>query len=289
MGHALREAGSFHRRASLRDEDPCIAEGSDMETNLETLFASFTDPKDREFIEEAIRLQDEAERSGIQLRLLGALAFRLQCPKNASKFEALERRISDIDFAASSHQRDEILTFFKDQGYLVDENVLYTGGGYRYIFENPDNHNHIDIFFDRLEMSHTIPFQDRLAIEGRTISLADMLLEKMQIVEINRKDFKDAAVLLLEHEVGTEDRTINIEYISGIMRDDWGFFHTFTVNLAKLRDALPQFESFTNEERAIVEGRIAEMLERVNAAEKSTKWKLRARIGTRLRWYQQVD
>jgi hypothetical protein len=260
-----------------------------MDDNLQAMFASFTNQKDREFIEEAIRLQDEAEGAGIQLRLLGALAFRLQCPKYASQFESLERRISDIDFAASSRQRDELLAFFKDQGYLVDENVLYTGGGYRYIFENPRNHNHIDIFFDRLEMSHTISFENRLTIDDRTISLTDLLLEKMQIVEISRKDFKDAAILLLEHGVGSNDRTINIEYITSLMSDDWGFFHTFTTNLGRLKEILPQFESFHAEQRTTIRERIEEMLDRVNNSEKSMKWKVRARIGTRLRWYQQVD
>jgi hypothetical protein len=260
-----------------------------MDEELQPLFASFRNEKDREFIEEAIDIQNEAEKEGIQLRLLGSLAFRLQCPANASHFEALERRITDIDFAVLASHREQLLEFFKSRDYVVDENVLYTGGGYRYIFTNPRNNNHIDIFFDRLEMCHTVVFKDRLNIENRTISLADLLLEKMQIVEIGRKDFKDTAILLLEHGIGKDDRVINMEYIANIMSSDWGFFHTFTTNLSRLKDSLTQFENFDEKERKIIRERIEYLLDRIHRSEKSLKWKARARIGTNIRWYRQVD
>ncbi len=260
-----------------------------MDDQLQALFALFKNEQDREFIEEALQIQREAEQEGIPLRLLGSLAFRLQCPKNAAHFEALDRRITDIDFAASTQHRDRLLTFFQQRGYTVDENTLYLGGGYRYIFENPRTKRHIDIFFDRLEMCHTVVFRDRLTIDNRTLSLADLLLEKMQIVEISRKDFKDTAVLLLEHGIGEDDRAINMNYISDILSNDWGFFYTFSTNLRKLKDTLAQFDSFDEGEKEIVRQRIDEILKQINRWPKSPKWKLRARIGTRLRWYRHVD
>jgi hypothetical protein len=260
-----------------------------MEDKSQVLFDSFKNEKDREYIEEAIRIQNEAEKEGIRLRLLGALAFRYQCPKNTAHFEALDRRITDIDFAASTSKRDQLLAFFKAQGYLVDENALVIGGGYRYIFENPQKQKHIDVFFDQLEMCHTVLFKDRLNIDSCTISLADLLLEKMQIVQISRKDLKDTAILLLEHEIGQNDATVNMAYTVKIMSNDWGFFHTFTTNLSKLKVAIAQFDSFDEREKGIIRQRIDEILEGVRGAEKSLKWKLRARIGTRMRWYRQVD
>ncbi len=260
-----------------------------MDEPLQALFASFKNDKDREFIEEAMRIQSEAEKEEIRLRLLGSLAFRLQCPKNAAHFEALERRITDIDFAASTRNRDKLINFFKGHGYDIDENTLYIGGGYRYIFENPRNKKHIDIFFDQLEMCHTIIFKDRLDIDSRTISLADLLLEKMQIVEISRKDFKDTAILLLEHEIGQDDHVINVKYINTLLSDDWGFFHTFSMNLTKLKEALIQYDSFEEREKDIIRQRIDEVLEKVNSSEKSLRWKARAKIGTKIRWYRQVD
>ena len=260
-----------------------------MDEKFQNLFDFFKNEKDREYIEEAMRIQSEAEKEGFHLRLLGTLAFRLQCPRNAAHFEALERRITDIDFAASTSHREKLLAFFKQQGYVVDENALYIGGGYRYIFENPQKKKHIDVFFDQLEMCHTVLFKDRLNIDKWTISLADLLLEKMQIVEISRKDIKDTAILLLEHGIGQDDRTINMEYIGNIMSNDWGFFYTFSTNLYKLKDALDQFGSFNEKEREIIRQRIEEILEMVNGSEKSLRWKARAKIGTKIRWYRQVD
>jgi hypothetical protein len=260
-----------------------------MDDQLQVLFASFRNDKDREFMEEAMRIQQEAEKEGFHLRLLGSLAFRLQCPKHAAHFEALDRRITDIDFAVSTRNRDRLLTFFQQRGYAIDENALYIGGGYRYIFENPQNRTHIDIFFDRLEMCHTVFFRDRLGIDNWTISLADLLLEKMQIVEISRKDFKDTAILLLEHAIGQDDRSINMEYIGKTLSNDWGFFHTFSMNLGKLKDALVQLDSFDETDKEIIRQRIDEILESINSSEKSLKWKARARIGTRIRWYRHVD
>ena len=260
-----------------------------MNEKFQVLFESFKNEKDREYIEEAIRIQTEAEKEGLHLRLLGALAFRYQCPQNAAHFEALERRITDIDFAASTSHRERLLTFFKKQQYEVDENALVIGGGFRYIFENPRKQKHIDIFFDQLEMCHTVYFKDRLNIDPCTISLADLLLEKMQIVEISRKDFKDTAILLLEHENGRDDSMINMEYIGKIMSNDWGFYHTFTTNLGKLKDALDEFDTFDGKEKEIILERIDKILEWVNRLEKSLKWKARARIGIRMRWYRQVD
>jgi len=260
-----------------------------MNDKFQVLFESFKNDKDREYIEEAIRIQNEAEKEGLRLRLLGALAFRYQCPTNIAHFEGLERRITDIDFAVSTSHRERLLAFFKQQGYIVDENALIIGGGYRYIFENPQKQKHIDIFFDQLEMCHTIYLKDRLTIDPRTVSLADLLLEKMQIVKISPKDFKDTAILLLEHEIGKDDSTINIDYIGNIMSNDWGFFNTFTTNLSKLRDNLTQFASFDGMEKETIHQRIDEIIKWVNSSEKSFKWKARAKIGTKIRWYRQVD
>ena len=89
-----------------------------MDDKLQALFASFRNEKDREFIEEAMRIQSEAEKESIRLRLLGSLAFRLQCPRNAAHFEALERRITDIDFAASTSNREKLLDFLNNRDTL---------------------------------------------------------------------------------------------------------------------------------------------------------------------------
>jgi hypothetical protein len=259
-----------------------------MDPRHQALIDSFKNEQDRDYIREALRIQSEAEKEGFLLRLLGALAFRYQCPVNAHHFEALERRITDIDFAAYSHHRDRLIVFFRKQGYLVDENALVIGGGFRYIFEYPKTKMHIDIFFDQLEMCHTISFNNRLDLDPCTISLSDLLLEKMQIVEISRKDLKDTSLLLLEHPVGRDESTLNMGYITPIMSTDWGFYHTFTTNLGKVREAILDYETLSEAERETILRRIEEILRILEASEKSLKWKLRARVGTKMKWYRDV-
>lgn len=260
-----------------------------MDDRFEGIIATFENEEDREFIKEALRIQQDAEQEGITLRLLGSLAFRIQCPENSRHFEALERRITDIDFAASTKDRERLFGFFKSRGYVIDEDTLYAGAGFRYIFENPEKKKHVDVFFEHLEMCHTIVFKDRMNIDRWTISLADLLLEKMQIVKISMKDLKDTAILLLENEIGEDDRTINIEYISKIMSNDWGFYHTFTTNLRKLTDVLAQFNSLDDKERNLINQRIEKILGKAENSKKSLKWKARATIGTRMKWYREVD
>ncbi len=94
------------------------------------------------------------------------------------------------------------------------------GGGYRYIFENPRKQKHIDVFFDQLEMCHTVLFKDRLDIDSCTISLADLLLEKMQIVEISRKDLRIRPSSCWNTKSGRMISKINMEYIGRIMSND---------------------------------------------------------------------
>ena len=125
-----------------------------------------------------------------------------------------------------------------------------------------------------------------------TDQTTDLLLEKMQIVEINLKDFKDTIVLLLEHPLSHRDRgpkSIDTDYLVDIMRQDWGFYYTFTTNLKRVPEHFGEFPSIREDQRGVVEDRINALLEAIEAAPKTFGWKMRAKIGTRSRWYQEVS
>jgi hypothetical protein len=103
------------------------------------------------------------------------------------------------------------------------------------IFQRPENGLHVDIFFDRLNFCHEIKWLDRLEADSPTLPLAEMLLEKMQIVKINEKDIIDTIVLLLEHDLGTHDQdAINVAQIGDLCAQDWGLWRTTTMNLGKV-------------------------------------------------------
>ena len=242
------------------------------------------------FVEEATKIVDAAKEKGTALRIMGATAVRIHCPKFSYLHEALQREITDIDFMGYEKQKGNVLKLFDALGYVSDKRMRMFQFMGRYLFENPANKRHIDIFFDRLEFCHTIDFKGRLELDYPTISLSDILLQKMQIVEINEKDIKDAIVMLREHEIGTVGKeTVNSDYISDLLSKDWGFWYTVTTSLGKIRTFLPEYEGLSPEDRSDISSKIDKLSEAIEKHEKSLGWKMRARTGTRQRWYRQVD
>lgn len=245
-----------------------------------------------EFVDEALRLVHDAERHGIKLRILGSIAYRLICPDYLHLFEGMKRVLTDVDFAAEKQQNQEIREFLINKGYEPDEGVYMCSEGLRHIYLHPRTKLNVDVFADELFFCHRIPLRGRLDLESPTICTTDLLLEKMQIVEINLKDFKDTLVLLLAHPLSHQEpgsRSIDTDYIVDIMRRDWGFYYTFTTNLQRVPDYLSEFPSISSEEGDVVRGRVQELLNRIEEAPKTMAWKVRAKIGTRKTWYQEVS
>jgi hypothetical protein len=231
-----------------------------------------------------------AEREGVRLRLLGSLAFRFHCSGHVDYLDAMERELTDIDFAANGTDRRELRRFFDGLGYLEDKDVLVTMEGARYSYRHPENDIGVDVFFDRLDFCHPVELAGRLTLDSPTISLADLVLEKVQIVEINEKDIKDLIVCFLEHDLGTGDtELIDDGYIAEVLSKDWGFYYTATTNMEKIKAFLPRYGVLRDDERRLVQSRINALLERIHAAPKSMRWKARARVGTKVRWYNEVS
>jgi hypothetical protein len=242
-----------------------------------------------DYVERALDLVEKAAARGIELRILGSLAYRLHCPRNLALFEAMKRDLTDIDFAARGDQRRDVRQFLSELGFEIDQDLLVTTEGKRYAFQDPGTGLVVDVFFDELYFCHPIPLRDRLALDSPTITPTDLLLEKMQIVEINPKDIKDSLVLLLEHDLQTDAQdAIDADYVSRLLADDWGFFHTVTTNLTRLSRDASEDGWLDDAQAHVVRSRIGELLASIEAAPKSTRWRLRARVGTRKRWYQEV-
>ncbi|MHA2432457.1 MAG: hypothetical protein ACXADO_04425 [Candidatus Thorarchaeota archaeon] len=241
------------------------------------------------FVEEALRIIKEADEEGIVLRLMGAIAIRLHSPSFAHLHQKLGREISDIDYVAYEKQSSKIEKFFESQGYARRMLSFSFAMGGRMIFLD-ETGRHVDVFLDRLEMCHKIEFKKRLEVDSPTIPLAELLLQKMQIVKISQKDIIDTTMLILEHDIGnTDDNTINVAYISDILSKEWGFYHTVTTNLKKVASLVHEFEILEEQDKQAVVNRIEEILERFESQPKSRGWKLRARVGTSKKWYKDVD
>jgi hypothetical protein len=242
-------------------------------------------------ISEAKRIIAGAEKRNLHLRLLGAIAFQIQCPKYNYLSRKLNRILTDLDFAGYSREGNKVAEMMREFGYADEPTITALFGHRRMIWDNKSNGQHADIFFDKLEMNHDVPFEKRLDIEELTIPLADMLLEKMQIVQINEKDIIDTIMILREHAVGNghSPKTIDASYISKLLSGDWGFYYTVTTNLQKVKDRLPQLEELTLEDQRNISGKIGELLARIEKEPKALSWRLRATVGPKSKWYKDVE
>ncbi len=241
--------------------------------------------------EEGPRIVREGAKRGLHLRLLGAIAFQYHCPKYNFLTAKLHRQLSDVDFAAYNSERATIEKMMHEFGYADQPMISALFGHQRLIWDNKSNGLHVDIFFEKLEMNHNIPFAGRLEIEEMTIPLSDMLLEKMQIVHINEKDIVDTVILLREHSIGNSaaPETIDTGYLAKLLSNDWGFYYTVSTNLKKVEDRLKLYQELTEEDRVDVSAKIQKLLGILEKAPKTLAWKLRARVGAKTKWYQDVE
>jgi len=243
-----------------------------------------------DFVKTAIAIVEEAKKNDIPLRILGASAFRIHCPKYAYLHQSCGRAISDLDFVSYRRHSNTVAKLLQSLGYK-HQRFYYEDG--RQIFVSGQPEYVVDVFFDQLRMCHNIDFRNRLEIDSPTIPLAELLLEKMQIVEFTEKDANDSMMLLREHDIGDNDsETINQAYIARLLSKDWGFYYTVTTNLKRMRDTFIDDlgkEHLSKDDKEDIKAKIDRALGRIEDEPKDMGWKMRAKIGTKRPWYQEVE
>ena len=247
------------------------------------------DLSDDYIFDQALEILEEAKKKNLLVRLIGSTAFVVHCPENQSLFKTLDRRLTDVDLISySSASQSAFDDMFAALGYEPIRSLGWHAGA-RDIYVNDDK-LYVDVFKDTLSYCHVIDFKDRLELDEPTITLVDLMLEKLQVVEINEKDFKDMAILLLEHELGSDDpEKIDSDYLAQLWSKDWGFYHTGTTNLKKLNQYLKGIEALETAQKNSIKDKTNRILNQVEAEPKSMRWKLRSKIGTKMRWYEEVE
>jgi hypothetical protein len=134
-------------------------------------------------------------------------------------------------------------------------------------------------------MSHTIDFKGRLDLTPLTVSAADLLLAKLQIFRITEKDLKDIVALILVDDSGS----IDLQYVLTRLRGDWGLYYTASKNIALAQSRLDTYPGLAQQDATTVRGRLARLQELLNEAPKTLRWRLRAAIGPRMQWYEEVE
>jgi hypothetical protein len=250
-------------------------------------------PKPEAYLEEARRLTEEAQKQDMILRVMGPIALHYYFPDYVDLYRRMERLgdrvFTDIDYAAYGKHRSKLVPFFEKNGYELEKRAAMISGGTRLIFFSAKIPM-IDVFFDKLDYNHPIDYRGRLEHNPYSVSLADLMLQKLQIVQINDKDLKDAMLLLLAAPLGDTDKdAINAKYITKLFAEDWGFYYTATTNLKKIKEAMPGVKALTDEQRGIIASKVDNFLGMIEAAPKSGKWKGRAKTGTSKPWYKEVS
>jgi hypothetical protein len=248
----------------------------------------FPDPMP--LIGQAFDILERAKARNLTLRLIGALAFHLRCPTFSYIQRQTGRFFTDIDFIAYFSQMGGIEQLFKDMGYDEDRRIKSVPGVRRSIFFHRGHGWHSDIFYDVLDFSHEIDLRGRLELDYPTISLGDLLLEKLQIAKINEKDIIDTLMLLREHALGdSDDATTGAGRLAHTCKADWGLWKTVTTNLEKADRLADKYDVLTLDDRRTIRDRIHGILACIDREPSTLRWRLRGRIGERIKWYRDVD
>jgi len=269
----------------------------------EVRFGEVKGAPDEVFINDVFRIVNEAEKNGIILRVIGAVAIRVHVmPHGFADLHIKLGRLgegkpsfSDLDFITYRKFASKVEKFFEKVLKFVPDRWINTYFGHkRLVFYHPQGLYHSDIFFDKLEFSHDVDLRGRLELDSPTIPLADLVLEKTQIHEINEKDLKDLIVLIRAHEIGETDEkeVINAKYIAKVLAQDWGFWYDATMNLNKVKAMAKKClkeGKLTEEDYNDVVKKIDKILEYIEKEPKSKKWKKRAKAGTKKKWWRDVE
>ncbi len=265
---------------------------------------------DEQFLDAAVGILSKAREGGVALRILGSLgiyAHSKHAPECLELFHALGRiepgspLFTDLDLAGYAKQSPAISRLFDGLGFQADKMVNGFFGDRRLIYYEGSGRFHVDVFLDKLEFSHDVEFgskpgQGRLELDFPTIPLADIVLEKLQIHAIGRKDLVDLIVLFLGHDVAAQGpasaEAVDGSYIAGLLADDWGFWYESTLNLAKTRQLLETFVaagSVVPGAAAVVRERLGKLERLLADVPKSRKWEKRARTGAAKPWFREVE
>lgn len=235
-----------------------------------------------DLLDEARQLVKAGADNGTTVRMLGGIAIAMRCPTALTPTFA--RQYSDLDAVVPSQQRNQVDQVAAEIGLEGDRAFNAQRGNERRCYHRADGLK-LDVFVETFSMCHDVPLgANRLSLHDSTVPLAELLLTKAQIVELTDKDASDLFVLFHDYDLSSDDTGVNEVRIGEICGQDWGLWRTVTGTLKQLEDAVAHINA-TAEERSLVTDRIERLLESMDTAPKSRKWKMRNRIGDRVQWY----
>jgi hypothetical protein len=233
----------------------------------------------------AVALVDAGAALGVVARVLGGVGVALHCP--SSEREPFLREYGDLDLVVDRRGgRKHADALFASLDYQpdVEFNTMNGPEGRRRYLSGDGGK--VDVFVGAFRMCHELPLEERLGADAPTVTLADLFLTKAQIFELTDKDALDLACLLLDHDLAEhDDDRIDVRRIAALTGTDWGLWRTVTRSLEHVRSTADAL-ALAPEQRARIAARVDALRAQLDNAPKSTKWKLRARVGDHVRWYE---
>ncbi len=234
---------------------------------------------------DAMRIAHGATAAGVGLKLLGGLGVRVVCPDYPPRL----RRDQDIDFACLSKERKAVAAYLEQAGCEGDRRFNNLNGDRQMYFTAPSGRP-IDVMVDRLTMCHVLDFRPSFRRLPHTVDVVDLLLSKLQIVELNEKDARDIVQLLscMPIAPATGDAlAIDSGRFGAVLGADWGWWRTVTRNLDKLPGLIAERPHLAQPGMPFAPARQAATLRQLaDATPKSMRWKMRAGVGDKVRWYE---
>lgn len=228
------------------------------------------------------RLAAAIEDADVAVRLTGGVGVALCSP--SALHPALARDYSDVDLVGRGRETRAITTLVESVGYEADRRFNAVHGDQRLLFWEPASRRQVDVFLDVAQLCHEIDLRERLDAPGPTLAPADLLLMKLQVFETNEKDMADMTALLADHSLGNGEGGIDAAYLEALVGADWGLWRTTTIVAERLDGYIRSLDGFGPAPLAL--GRLDELRRRFEEAPKSRRWRLRARVGERKRWYE---
>jgi hypothetical protein len=224
---------------------------------------------------------DSASSAGLVLRLLGGVAVCLQAPDDQP---LLPRKVGDIDVATKRDTKRAATDVLTRAGYSADVHFNAFHGAHRLVFYDEVNGRKLDVFMGDFSMCHVIPIADRLELEPLTVPLAELMLTKLQIVELTERDQRDIYNLIYHHDIDD----LEAGYIAGLCARDWGLWRTTKATIERCLANMGSY-ALAPEAASTIAERLKALWKRIEDAPKTTKWKLRNRVGDRVRWYEEPE
>jgi hypothetical protein len=240
-----------------------------------------------DILAEAERLMGEVGQQGIEARVTGGVAVALH--GHGHLHPAFRREYHDIDLVTISKQSRRLGSLLVDCGYQANSRFNAMNGSSRMVFYDLGHERQLDVFVGGFEMCHRIPIASRLHADPVTVPLAELLLTKLQIVQLNDKDVLDLLAILYHHDVASSDGdTVNGKFVAELLAGDWGLWRTATSTLMQLKDRIAA-SALDEAGQTAVRARIDVLCALIDAEPKGLRWRSRAKIGDRVKWYSEPE